>query len=212
MEIFIKNLFFIAISLIVINSAYSQTEEVSPPHPDFTPAKTSMVNRMSLKYQMTAGFIGREYIENPLTFSLGYYLDSSNIITLRYSNFNGSDVDNKAAIKLRAVTLGYRHFVGNSFNYMPTIYYRRNTIDYKNEGQFVIFGPSNLIYEDIGAGIRLGNEWQWENFTMGCDWFGVNRTVIELNYKQQSAGILDELNFEKQWTLTLFSFYLGYSF
>ena len=171
-----------------------------------------MQNRMNLKYQVAAGIIGREYLESPLTLSLGYYVTSNSILSLRYTNFNGTDIDDKAAVKLRAVTLGYRHFTGNSFNFMTSLYYRRSTIDYRNEGKFVLFGPTNLIYEDVGVGFRIGNEWQWENFTMGADWFGLNRTVAKINYKQQSAGVLDELHFEKEWTLTLFSFYLGYSF
>ena len=198
-----------------MNSLFAQNAEKKSEEATNTPAlkdsNSSMENRKALQYQMAAGIIGREYIGSPLTVSLGYFINPDSILNLRYSVLN-SGRDDKAAQRMRAVTLGYRHFFGNSFNIMPTVYYRRNTSDYKNEGSFIVFGPSNLIYEDVGIGFRLGNEWQWENFTMGCDWFGINRTLVELNYKQQAVGLIDDIALEKSVTLTLLSFYIGYSF
>lgn len=113
---------------------------------------------------------------------------------------------------MRAVTLGYRRFLGNSFNIMPTIYYRRNTADFNKEGNIFSIGIDNLIYEDVGTGIRIGNEWQWENFTMGCDWFGFNLTAVKINHKETGVGFIEMHAPMKGLTMTLLSFYLGYSF
>jgi hypothetical protein len=104
---------------------------------------------------------------------------------------------------MRAVTIGYRRFLGNSFNVMPTIYYKRNTGDFFN---------ATLIYEDVGTGFRVGNEWQWENFTMGCDWFGLNYKTVEINHKEKGLGPIDTHTPMKALTMTFASFYLGYSF
>ena len=132
-------------------------------------------------------------------------------MVLRYSALNGGD--KYGAYKMRAVTVGYRRFLGNSFNVMPTIYYKRNTGDFFTEGKFSgVVGGSNLIYEDIGTGFRFGNEWQWEHFTMGCDWFGLNYKTIEINHKEQSLGPIETHAPMKALTMTFLSFYLGYSF
>ena len=113
---------------------------------------------------------------------------------------------------MRAVTAGYRRFVGNSFNVMATIYYKRNTADFYKEGNTLSHGTTNLLYEDIGTGIRVGNEWQWENFTMGCDWFGLNLTSVKINLKEKGLGPIETHAPMKGLTMTLLSFYLGYSF
>lgn len=172
----------------------------------------SKYNREKKQYQIAVGFLGMEYIGSPLTLSLGYYLNPNSLLLLRYSSYNGNDVDDRAAQKLRATTLGFRQFFGNSFNVMPTLYYRRNTADYFKEGTMTIIGPTNLVYEDIGMGFRVGNEWQWDNFTMGCDWFGINRTIKELNKKESGLGVINDITLQKAVTITALSFYIGYSF
>ena len=98
---------------------------------------------------------------------------------------------------------------------MPTIYYKRNTGDFFN---------ATLIYEDVGTGFRVGNEWQWENFTMGCDWVGVSQPIYS-NVKEDkfipSAGspdydrrqYVDEQNrFVKDTNINLLRVYAGASF
>lgn len=171
---------------------------------------TSQGNRVNLTYQVTAGIIGTEYIKYPITLSAGYYLHPYGILTLRYSALNTSD--DHGAYKMRAVTIGYRRFFGNSFNIMPTIYYKRNTADMYAEGNKpYVVGSNNLVYEDIGTGFRVGNEWQWTNFTMGCDWFGLNLTNHRI--KLEEKGLTSDTKAPmKALTMTLLSFYLGYSF
>ncbi|MBY0412546.1 MAG: hypothetical protein K2Q18_00200, partial [Bdellovibrionales bacterium] len=173
---------------------------------------SSAENRENLKYQITGSFLGHEYVAwSPLTISLGYFIDPDNILIARYSNYNGSDSvwDNDNSESLRAVTLGVRHFFNNSFNIMPTVYYRRST----KEGDYSIFSGTHgkLTYEDVGIGVRIGNEWQWQNFTLGCDWVGVGRTAIKIN-DQKTGGSWDDFDSDREYTVTLASFYLGFSF
>lgn len=176
-----------------------------------TSANESIQNRENLKYQLTTGIIGTEYIKYPITISAGYFIHPYGILTLRYSTLNHSD--KYGAYKMNAVTIGYRRFFGNSFNVMPTIYYKRNTADMYVEGNHpYVSGSNNLIYEDFGSGFRIGNEWQWQNFTMGCDWFGLNLKSVKLNHKEQSLGAIETHTPMKALTMTLLSFYLGYSF
>lgn len=168
-------------------------------------------NRKNLTAQLSVAFLGREYIgSHPTTFSLGYFLRPNDLLTLRYSIFNGKY--SEAAQKLRAVTLGYRSFLSNSFNVMPSLYYRRNTASFNKTPTLFSPGNGKLIYEDVGVGIRIGNEWQWEHFTLGCDWLGANYTAKVLNHYERSLGTFEDLSFAKSLTLTYLSFYMGFSF
>lgn len=105
-----------------------------------------------------------------------------------------------------------RHFIGNSFNYTPNIYYRRSTSDLYQEGNRTVITGPNIIYEDVGVGINIGNEWQWDTFTMGCDWFGINTTVVKLNHEERATGTTDAPNLNKGFTFNLLHFYVGVSF
>lgn len=160
---------------------------------------TSEENRKSLNYQVALAFVGVEYgTSTPLTFSASYFFNPDNLLTLRYTNINNNNE------KLRAVAIGYKHFLGNSFNIMPTLGWRR-TIGSSESN----FSP-RFKYEEINAGIRIGNEWQWENFTMGCDWVGINKTIIKL-HSTGDSGIINSA-IKQSTTFALLSFYLGYSF
>lgn len=173
---------------------------------------SSEENRKDLKYQTTLTFVGAEYGSNsPLTVSAGIFLNPNNIISLRYSNLNKSD--GYEVEKLRAITLGYRHFLGNSFNIMPTAYWRRTKVDNNEPSNSIFFGRNpHFIYEDVGAGLRVGNEWQWEHLTMGCDWIGLNMAFKVLNKDEKQRTLFDNTDLKKAVNLTALSFYLGYSF
>lgn len=163
------------------------------------------------KYQFNIGYASLEYVgAGAATVGLGYVLSPKSMISLKYANQNGHYEDK--ATKMRSLTLGYRRFAGNSFNIMPTVYYRRSKSDRFNAGLFTT-GRSTLIYEDVGVGLRIGNEWQWENFTLGVDWFGLNAKVIQLNKeKRDTSDGFDLFNIEEDITLTVLSLYIGYTF
>lgn len=134
------------------------------------------------------------------------------MLSLKYANQNGTNGDH--ATKMRSLTLGYRYFPGNSFNMMPTVYYRRsNSVSYNTAFFSGTPTRSTLIYEDVGVGFRIGNEWQWDNFTLGTDWFGINAKVIQINKeKHNDNGDFDLFNIEEDVTITMLSFYIGYTF
>jgi hypothetical protein len=174
------------------------------------PGLKSFENRESKKFQLAIGMLGHEYIgTNAITLSAGYFLDPQSILLVRYSNLNGRGLDDDDSATLRAVTLGYRRFVANSFNLTPSVYYKRTT----QKDNFTWFTTTSKteVYEDIGIGFRIGNEWQWENFTLGCDWFGINRTMKVLNEKNVDDN-WELFDTNSKYSFTIASFYLGYSF
>lgn len=174
----------------------------------------SLENRENKNYQLAVG-VGNEYTIAAMTLSAGYFLNSSEVITFRYASItrdDESEAQSNEAEKLKSYTLGYKRFLGNSFNIQPTVYYRRSSIDFVNEGAVKSFGTPNLTYDDMGVGFRIGNEWQWDNFVLGVDWFGINRTVYKINSEEKWQGSPQSINFKKGTTLTITSFYLGASF
>lgn len=196
------------LSLLVLNVAFGADEVISD-QPNVisttvpgTKRITSADNRNQVKFQASISPIGIENSVNALSASLGHYITSNDLILLKYSNFNGNDYVNK----LNAFTLGYRRFEGNSFNVMPTVYYSRST---NNEGIYSGNGIyQTLTYNEMGIGFRIGNEWQWENFLLGMDWIGINRSLyVSQNYKS-SKTYDDDINY----TATVLNLNVGYSF
>jgi hypothetical protein len=173
--------------------------------------KTSAEEREDKKFQLAVGLLGHEYVgSSALTAQLGFFLDPDNIIIARYTNFNGNGLNDDNSAKLRAVTLGIRHFVGNSFNLTPSVYYKRSVED----GDFSLFSNARTkrIYEDLGIGFRIGNEWQWDSFMLGCDWFGINRTIKKFNSEKTGNDDWDSFSSDGEYSFILASFYLGWSF
>ena len=214
-----KRILFVCL-LLNISNIFS-AEDVSPvtvspnsssPDIETKTSTTSSENRKNLTFQGTIDLIGWQYIAaGTTTLSAGYFINPENILLVNYYNLN-RERENTSADKLRAVSVGLRHFVGNSFNYTPNIYYRRSTSDLYIEGSRTVITGPNIKYEDVGVGINIGNEWQWENFTMGCDWFGINTTVIKLNDEAIATGPTDERNRHRGLTLNLLHFYIGVAF
>lgn len=179
----------------------NKTAEVSTPEQNLASAG----NREKVKYQITLNVIGSEYSTSAISVGLGYHLDPKDMFLLRYSNYNGNNDSTK---KLRAVTFGYRRFEGNSFNIMPSLYYRESTKSYFSTASGW-FQMSDYVLKDVGIGFRIGNEWQWEHFMMGVDWIGINRSVKKLS-ETQATGIIGDI--DRTYTITFLSLYFGYSF
>lgn len=180
------------------------TTKVRPAHTSSTEA------RENKKVQIALGMIGHEYVGfSALTAHVGFFLDSENILFARYSNLNGRGFDNSDSAKLRAVTVGLRHFVGSSFNLTPSIYYKRTVED----GDFSLFTSQRTrkVYEDMGIGFRIGNEWQWDSFMIGCDWFGINRTIKEY-HNEKTNDSWDDISSDGKYSFIITSFYVGFSF
>ena len=175
---------------------------------------SSLGNRQDKKFQVTAG-MGGEYSMVGYTLSGGYFINPSEVITFRYARITQNEeieTTTNELETLRSYTLGYKRFLGNSFNIQPTFYYRKSALDFIKEGTVKSIGTPNLIYDDIGIGLRIGNEWQWDNFVMGVDWIGINQTIYKINSKTKWEGSPQSLFFKKETTLVSTSFYLGLSF
>ena len=99
----------------------------------------------------------------------------------------------------QAYELGAKVFVTNSFYVSPYLYSRSlETLKYR--------GGSMLAGEetDRGLGLKLGNQWHWDRFTLGCSWISYSTALVSENvYGESSSG---------ESNLGLTEFYFGLAF
>jgi hypothetical protein len=74
-----------------------------------------------------------------------------------------------------------KRYAGNSFYFeLGAAAHERNvrtkdyTYDFRSDGSFgaVYYDEEDYRKQDIGLQLGLGNQWQWEHFTLGCEWVG----------------------------------------
>jgi hypothetical protein len=168
-------------------------------------AKPSLEERQELKYQITLGIFSEYTQIDSTTLSAGYFLSPDEIIQLRFTAAHHTARDDAKrglySTDIEVLTAGYRKFFGNSFNIMPSLYLRNLSEDRANTTH-----KPDLKITDFGLGMRIGNQWQTDYFTYGCDWFGINSMLLRFN-EINHVGSRDY-----QFSLTFLSLYIGASF
>lgn len=164
---------------------------------------SSEYNRMNKQYLLSLQAFGI----NPTGMAgggltAGMYLDRNSILFAEVTNnanqstFFGSDYN----IKGTSVGVHYKRFVGNSFYVRAGADYR--TVDYKYKySSFVssnFDSESSFIGESLAASLVIGNQWQWENFTLGCDWIGVTAPFSSKIKEDRFGGATDSYDRSRQ--------------
>lgn len=175
--------------------------------------------RMTNTYLLTAQLIGFAVAPIPASgLNAGLYIDRNSIVQLEYSKGTLPYV----FFDLHATTFGanYKHFYGNSF-------YTKVGIDYRNisvstNDFFLTKEQENVgTAETVVGNLAIGNQWQWNNFTMGCDWIGINPQIAVLRAHYDTTGMNEEdrNDIDYSWnklakvtSWQLLRFYLGASF
>lgn len=157
--------------------------------------KTSKENRKDKRYEGTVSY-GPDYKEITQQAMFSKYLDNDSIIGLKigYTKNRSSKNWNHSQSN---ISLQYKRYVSNSFYFAPEIVYLGTQAKNLDADSLSQNTGSNVL----GAGLRIGNQWHWKNFTMGCDWIGVGQALIYLKNTQEINGYA-----------TLFNTYVGYSF
>lgn len=208
----------ILLFLLLCSNSYSETGTGQDPPlqnyptqtamPINTPAEkvpfqegTSLKNRENRDWQLTIG-PGIEFGILSLSFNAAYFLRQNTVLNLRYSHRTDYTGDNGEK-DLTALKFGFKQFMGNSFYYLPNVSYRNashlTSVDYN--------------YKDLNLGVRVGNEWQWKNFTLGIDWIGFNQHIIEIDETVTPEGpVPSSVDIEKSLTFDFLGVYLGYTF
>ena len=168
--------------------------------------KDSQSNRKDLKYSIQYG-IGAILLRSSGILEANYLINEKKSISLRYAKSDSDryDVDDEKQIALLA---GMKLFSGNSFYVRPEVYYR----DLQETVRPELFSSETRKrnVQDIGISINIGNEWQWENFTIACDWIGAAYQVKQLKDNGERDWLyIDDLEVLQVSGLNL---RLGYSF
>lgn len=204
-----KNCLFLFLFIINISVASSQNSEgIKDQTIEVKPDLVSAENRKKLTYQTTLSILGSEFhgVRSNFTFLMGYFYNDKNLINLRYTFQNSSGAPQPTSTvqfpeSTRAISIGDRYFFGNSFNVLGSIFWKQHS-------KFDISTNQTYFFKDYGVGFSIGNEWQWENFTMGFDWIGFNHSLIKVRNTFPSNSFATD----QELTMNLFKFYLGYSF
>jgi hypothetical protein len=163
--------------------------------------------------------------------SAGYFLNR-NMVVFIDATYGKAEDDGKFLswdsgdfnIKGASVGVHFKHYVGNSFYYRAGIDYR--TMDFQYD-YVSSFSPSSNYSrgfkgKSVGATFGIGNQWQFENFNLGCDWVGVTIPISKsISDEYVTAGgpsynltdlADDEDDYVRKTSLNLLRFYLGASF
>ncbi|WP_413290177.1 hypothetical protein [Bdellovibrio sp. HCB337] len=177
--------------------------------------------RINQDYMVTTQLLG--FAVAPffgLGLNLGMYLDRNDILQLEMAS--GVLPLIIANVRASVVGVNWKHFYGNSFYTKLGVDHRSITVenlDYEN-GQFTnstVVGTANALTGNIA----IGNQWQWDSFTMGCDWIGFNPSVLTLESKYRTTNMdPDEArDLNREWksvaktnSYQFMRFYLGASF
>ena len=158
---------------------------------------------------------------------LGYFLNHKSLILLEATI--GDDQDfGKIGNNLITNSIGVhiKRFFGNSF-YLRTgldqrhISYNYNHFsnsDFDNSRYYK--GPHSFEASSTALSLALGNEWQWQYFTLGCHRIGVVQPIATQFQNENNGGDVnnsaelksDENRLVSKANFEAFRFYLGASF
>lgn len=165
----------------------------------FTSAKTSEENRRRLNWEASLQ-TGYDYRAEVTQLMFSKYIGRTELVGLKV----GMTTDGARDPKQTNVALQYKKFAGNSFYFAPELYYLNYFENDQTDNSFLLFPDENERFSAVGVGIRFGNQWQWENFTLGVDWFGIGGNFIYWRH--------DEEIFDMPVTWTLLNLHLGWAF
>ncbi|MDH4467664.1 MAG: hypothetical protein QE271_06355 [Bacteriovoracaceae bacterium] len=200
-------LFFILLIVTLTNFSYANNSrhrveasltqsEISTEEILYAKEETSTQVRARKTFEVLVNH-GYDYREVANQLTIGTFLDGQNILGIKV----GQQASTEFGKRQFAMGVQLRHFIGNTFYATPEIYYL-NFYD-NHESQSATRSDDQL--RSLGLGLRFGNQWQWNNFTIGCDWLGAGFNAI--NFKNQlSKSDTEKLSY------TILNAYVGFSY
>lgn len=203
---------FLTLFLLLFSSVLSaETPKAKTP-------VSSAQNRANKTWQLTAGpghvvpFFGPRV-------RAGLFLDADSLFfaeiggglsdgfTDIYSNASMSSEGRKALV-------GYKLFFGNTFYAEGSGFFRLVTSDPSQYRNSLAFSS-----RAVGAEFVIGNQWQKNRFTLGCDWIGVQAPLAVFGKRSQGDDgtefsrrkSQDFKAFSENVQIMLLGFYLGFS-
>ncbi|MNK86419.1 hypothetical protein D3C87_1063300 [compost metagenome] len=183
-------------------------------------------NRIGKKYQLSLMPVGvgpAFVIWTGLNF--GYSVDRNSLFLLSLNDLNKYSRtctgDYTCGISGSSLAVSYKKFVNNSFYFTSGASYRK--IKYNESENFGSVSDYAIDFEGnaIALDFSIGNQWQWQNFTLGCDWIGGSLPIsnrietenITGNLSNGQTNLDDRKNmYFETFSLSALNFYIGASF
>lgn len=229
--------FFLASSLALSNSNAMETSEevvvIKKKSAVELLEDSSEANRYNKKGTVSLGLMGLGPNFAPSEgIQAGYFLDRNNLILLDIKSGKGaisrSSTESgwktmKPEIRSNQIGVHYKHFVGNSFYVKSGLDYNRVDYTYDfSESLYRKYLKSSFTGESLIASFVIGNQWQWQSFTLGCDWVGLaapgyTKIISENAPNSTDSYDLDSFEEDKGYyinktSIVLLRLYLGASF
>lgn len=181
---------------------------------------TSEANRLNKSYILAAQVAGFTVAPIPGFGAIaGYYFNRNSLIQIEYTT--GTLPYLFFDFQADTAEINYKHFFGNSFYAKGGLAYRKLVL--KNVRFLFSDETTGEIgtVESLAAGLAIGNQWQWKEFTLGCDWIGYMApfSTIRKDYDNAGATGQDAKDLDDAWqkladvgSLQFLRLYLGFSF
>jgi hypothetical protein len=153
-------------SVFMSNVAVAQSEEAAP-----STGGESRANRAGKAAYVAYDVIGLTLM--PVSgLRAGYFIDPDFVAELGYASGGASIGDFKADKSI--VELKAKKFFGNSFYVDAGLGYEMWNVSYPVSISDTSFETRKLkgTVQNTGLEFHVGNQWQWDGFTLGCDWAG----------------------------------------
>jgi hypothetical protein len=206
----------------------SNLKIVDEPQSDVIYRDSSAFNRLQKNFSINYMAFG--FGPNPagsVGLNFGFFLDRNSLIDfeytagrpLNYVNWKYSEYD----VNARSYGVHYKLFTGNSFYVRGGVDYRMVDYLYKTRDFSTSIENSRSAFKgsSLNATFLIGNQWQWENFTLGCDWIGltvplstqIDSESFTTTSTYTSSTLKDDQDYylKRQVTMGL-RFYLGATF
>jgi hypothetical protein len=189
-------------SLFAATSNYLQNPELS-----------SVAARQNKKYIVDAQILGLGFSTNVQKIGAGIYMNPSSTLQLNLYSLKeqtaaqGQKVDGKTAGVGSAIEVAYKNYHSNSFYTQFGLYKRTQTIATHTIHNFYSSAATGAVggdIDDMGINFKIGNQWNWDTFTLGCDWVGYNHAL-----SKKTSGTVEDSDVSG---LSLLGFYVGASF
>ena len=140
---------------------------------------TSAYHRMNKKFSVTGQPLGFAVGSIPsYGANVGYFINRNMVGQLEFTEgkLNYLFFD----IRATTVAANLKIFTGNSFYIKSGVAYRKVAVD--NVLCLLCKDPASSFgyNEALAAELAIGNQWQWDTFTLGCDWIGLMVPVANL--------------------------------
>jgi len=190
---------------------------VIKPQPNMIFEDSSEFHRINKQHAILAQIAG---IGPNSTFSHGliynYFYSRNQIFHIEATNNSMVDRTLSTAYELSATSFGlyYKRFLGNSLYIRGGIDQRRIDYTYNN-------GARQFQGSSTAAGVLIGNQWNWNHITFGCDWVGFSQPFassisgerLAVPSVSELAVLQDDQNrLVKNGVVNLLRVYLGASF